>query len=673
MEIGRIVEYIDHQKITCAVVLEVKNQRLRLLTENNREVNLSTSRLSHRSDLLIDLSVGRERTVSRLKEVARRREALIENIDIEELWEILNTEQEWIDLDTMTAFCFPDSPTTDHESAVVRAFFKDRLYFKFNPDRFHPYSGEQVLQIAAKLEEDKRRNRITERGGAWLRRVFAGSEPPPSGGFDPETAEYVDIIRSAFLFEKESPDYLYARAMMTRAGVEDTDGLFPALVRLGVFEPDENVDLLRLGVRTEFHAEVLQQADRLAAEVTEGRKPFAELASGSPPRRDLTGLDLMTIDGQSTLDYDDALSIEDLGDELRLGIHIVDVGHCIAKGDPIDREAAERGSSIYTPDRKIPMIPGALAEGLCSLRAGHTRPALSILVRLTHGFQLRDFEILASTIRIKDQLTYYDVNLMADSKWEIRCLREIAEQFRKGRFTNGAVQISLPEINPWISETGDILISRVNRESPSRMLVSELMIMANWLMAKFLAEHGIPAIFRSQPEPRERLYEGLEGTLFQNYMQRRLLSRFLLSPDPDRHSGLGLNAYVTATSPIRKYFDLVTQRQLRAALGLETAYTAEEIDGIIRAVSQPVTNVGRIQARRNRYWLLKYLERQVGAKEEALVLYRRKQKYQVLLSDYMLECELPASNGVELKPEDLVQVTIQHVDARREKVAIFMG
>jgi len=205
------------------------------------------------------------------------------------------------------------------------------------------------------------------------------------------------------------------------------------------------------------------------------------------------------------------------------------------------------------------------------------------------------------------------------------------------------------------------------------MLVSELMIMANWLMAKFLAERGMPAIFRSQPEPRERLYDGLEGTLFQNYMQRRLLNRFLLSRDPERHSGLGLNAYVTATSPIRKYFDLVTQRQLRAALGLERPYTPEEINGIIQTVSQPVAGVGRIQARRNRYWLLKYLEKQIGAKEEALVLYKRKQKYQILLPDYMLECELPATNGIDLKPEDMVQVTIQHIDARREKVAVFMG
>ena len=142
----------------------------------------------------------------------------------------------------------------------------------------------------------------------------------------------------------------------------------------------------------------------------------------------------------------------------------------------------------------------------------------------------------------------------------------------------GAVQIIVPEINVWVNDDRKVSVNKINRESPGRMLVSEIMILANWLMAKFLAENGMPAIFRSQPDPRERLYRGDEGTLFQNWMQRRYLSRFVLDHTSSKHSGLGLDAYVTATSPIRKYFDLTTQRQLRALLGLEQPYTADEID-----------------------------------------------------------------------------------------------
>jgi exoribonuclease-2 len=217
------------------------------------------------------------------------------------------------------------------------------------------------------------------------------------------------------------------------------------------------------------------------------------------------------------------------------------------------------------------------------------------------------------------------------------------------------------------------MVNRVNRESPGRMLVAEMMILSNWLSARFLAENNIPAIFRSQPKPKDRILKNGTGTLFQNWMQRKLLNRFVLRTGPEQHCGLGLDAYVTATSPIRKYFDLVTQRQLRAVLGLETAYTEKEIEEIIRQLSQPMADVGRIQFRRNRFWLLKHLEGRIGEKEEAIVLQRRRNAYAILLKAYMIECPLPQSSGIDLKPEDLVQVTIQHVNARKNTLSVFMG
>ena len=183
----------------------------------------------------------------------------------------------------------------------------------------------------------------------------------------------------------------------------------------------------------------------------------------------------------------------------------------------------------------------------------------------------------------------------------------------------------------------------------------------------------MPAIFRSQPKPKERLYEGLEENLYKNIMQRRLLNRFALGSKPDEHSGLGLDVYLTATSPIRKYTDLVTQRQIRAALGLETPYTQEQIDWIIQSLELPIAGIVRLQQRRHRYWILKHLEKQVGHKFEAIVLVKRRNAFQVLIPDFMLECDLPLHGGIDLTPEDLVQVTIQRVDARRDVLTISMG
>jgi exoribonuclease-2 len=663
MELGNIVEYIDRERILCAVVLEVKHQRLRLLTENNREVNLSASRLLHRDKSRLDISMGRSRMVDALKEVATKRRALIDKVLIRELWEVLTAEQQWVDLETMTAFCFPDGPNGDHQSAVVRAFFEDRLYFKFNPERFFPNSEEQVKRLSAQRNEEARRQRIIENGGDWLRRYISRLVPGAADDVPPQ--EFLDVLKSYYLFEKDSPDQSLARGMLERAGVGEPAALFPILVKLGVFGENENVELLRLGAPVEFPPAVQQHARELVAAY--------EDEAADPRREDLTGLALITIDGQSTLDFDDALSLETTSGGYRLGIHISDVGHYVHKDDPIDLEARQRGSSIYMADHKLSMLPPALAEGLCSLRAGEVRPAISTLVDLGPDMDIRGCRILPSLVRVQHQLSYYDVNLAAEQDPQVITLRGIARKFREMRLAADAVHISVPEINLWIGENGEVNLSRVNRESPGRMLVAEIMIMANWLMARFLAEHQMPAIFRSQPEPRERLYRREEGTLFQNWMQRRLLNRFVLGHAAEKHSGLGLDAYVTATSPIRKYFDLVTQRQLRAVFGLESPYSIAEMDGILQVLELPMSRVFKLQAGRQRYWLLKYLEQRVGQKEEAIVLVRRRASYQVLLTGYMLECDLPVTSGLELKPEDLIQVTIQRVSARKDVIALTIG
>ena len=156
-------------------------------------------------------------------------------------------------------------------------------------------------------------------------------------------------------------------------------------------------------------------------------------------------------------------------------------------------------------------------------------------------------------------------------------------------------------------------------------------------------------------------------------MQRKQIHRFALSNTPEPHSGLGLASYVTATSPIRKYSDLVTQRQLRAAAGLESPYTQNQIDAIIADLTDPMAHVGLIQRNRHRYWLLKYLEGRIGQKEEAIILSKRRNNYSILLKHYMLECPLQGADGIKLKPEDLVQVTIQHANARHDLITVYLG
>ena len=662
MEPGTIVEYIDQQKIYCAVVLEFLGERVRLLNENNRELNHKKSRLSHISRDKVDIRQSRDPVVEALKAFARKRQALARSIDIREIWEALHAYDEWIDLDSMTGFCFVGEPTSDHEAAVIRAFFENRIYFKFDNEAFYPHPESVVEQNIAKREAEIRREQVISTGTAWFQAVMKGEVPPESE----MVAEAVDSLQQYYLFGKDTDHAVLARSILKKAGSENPEAVFAAMVKAGRWSRDENLDLYRFDLRTGFSGDTMAEAARIV--------PMTVHDAGESARADLTGLPLLTIDGHGTLDYDDALSVEKAGKNYRIGVHVADVGTYIKKGGAIDREVLGRGTSIYMPDEKISMIPTSLAENICSLVRGEVRPAISVMFTVTPNAEVLDKEVYASFIRVERQLTYSDADLMLEDDEQLALLHNVAVRFRENRLSQGALQILLPEINVRVFPGGEVSVRSASRETPSRVLVSEMMILANWLMARFLSENNMPAIFRSQPEPKGRLFSSTdEGTLFENWMQRRLLSRVVLAPEPGNHSGLGLDAYTTATSPIRKYFDLATQRQVRACLGLEEPYAAEEIEWLLQVLKEPLSHAAIVQSRRNRYWLLKFLESKKGTRTEAIVLEKRKDGLIVLIPEYLLECKVSASGSMTLKPKDIVRLTFQHVDAMRDKLTVILG
>jgi exoribonuclease-2 len=663
MESGIIVEYIDRQKIICAVALEIKKQKLHLLNELNQTVDLPISRILHQSAEKIEISISKDKIVDILKEKALKRTALISQIDIKELWEVLFQEKEGIDIKTMTGLCFPNNATDDHESALIRALFQNRIYFKFSQQGFYPYSEEQVSQLIAQTEEALRKDLLIEEGAAWIKNILTVNDLSATNQQNVKQSEFIGILKSSFLFEKESRHYDICREILLKSQISDMNQVFHLLVKLNVFDKNENLDLYRMEIPVDFSQKTIEGIPSLI----NSSKNFDEIK-----RKDLTSLELITIDGQGTQDFDDSISVENKGEYYELGIHIIDVAHFIKKDTAIDKEAMERGSSIYMPDKKISMIPPDLSEDLCSLKAGQIKPAISVMIKLAPSIEVIDYSILPSLIKVKHQLTYGDADALANGHKEIEALVDISEKFRRKRFEQGAVHISLPETIIRVDEKNGINVQLAERESRSRVLVSELMIMANWIMAKHLSKNNMPAIFRSQMEPKERLYKGDEGTLYQNYMQRRLVNRFMLGEKPERHTGLGLDAYVTATSPIRKYFDLVTQRQIRAVYGLEDPYSSEEISSIISMLETTLQNIARIQSNRNRYWILKFLEKKTGEIAEALVLLKRRNNYQILLPDFMIECDLPVARGISLQPEDVIHVKIQHAEARKDLLTVFM-
>jgi exoribonuclease-2 len=661
MELGTIVEYIDRKEVFCAVVLEQKSQKVRMLTQNNREVSHSERRLVNVGNERLDLKIGRNALVESLQDIAGRRRHLHQQIDVEELWDVLHNEFTWVDVQTMTEFCFDGEISGDHTSAVIRAMLEDRLYFKFDNNRFSPNSPEKVAQIAAQAAEEARKALVIEEGSRWLRQAVKAehtSVPPDKEGI-------VDILKSFYLFGKDSPHHKAGREIVSRSEVDPGEGLFNLLVQLGVWDEDENLNLHRFGITGDFPPPVLDASSHL---VSKSQPPTPQ-----KDRVDLTHLSTLTIDGQGTLDFDDAISIEPIDEGHRLWIHVTDVGHFLTKGDPLDEEALARASSIYMPDARIPMLPHDLAENLCSLKKGKDRFAISIMADLDDSANVVDYKILPSVIRVERQLTYYNANQLVREDPQLALVHDLAQKLRKNRLSVGALQLDLPEMNVWIDGEGKISVTQINRESPGRLMVSECMILANWLAARFLRHHGQAAVFRSQLPPRERIIGQNGGTLHQNWMQRRFLSRAILSLEPEPHAGIGLDAYATLTSPLRKYLDLVTQRQLRALLGLEETYSEQELSFIIQAVKESLSYIMVLQQERTRYWILRYLEDFVGEPQEAIVVEKRRKKCVLLLTGYMLESSIPLNLCPDLEPEDSIMVKIERLDPRAGTIMVSLA
>jgi len=260
MESGEIVEYIDANRIISAVVMEGGNKRLKLLTEHNREIKVAAQRLSHRGRTKLDVKADRNRLVAALQDLASKRNTIADTVRIKELWGILNQEEAWIDLKTMTGLCFPRSNDDNHESGVIRALFKSRRYFRFRPDRFWPHTEAQVEAIIAAERQTARQQQLIENGAKWIQSVRSG----PDVEYPADHRKLSKILASYYLFEKESPHYKIVQTIMKKAEVTSPEAIFNHLVAVGVWSQNENVDLLRYKIPIEFPRPALDHAQSIS-------------------------------------------------------------------------------------------------------------------------------------------------------------------------------------------------------------------------------------------------------------------------------------------------------------------------------------------------------------------------------------------------------------------------
>jgi len=322
-------------------------------------------------------------------------------------------------------------------------------------------------------------------------------------------------------------------------------------------------------------------------------------------RTELRDVDLITIDGADARDFDDAVYCRKSENGWRLLVAIADVANYVSIGSALDKEAIVRSTSVYFPDRVVPMLPEVLSNGLCSLNPKVDRLCMVCDMRVSQSGKVTKATFFEGVMRSKARLTYSQVgdflsgesttSVPKDLQESVRDLHDLYKAFAKQRSRRGAIEIDLPQTKFKLNDDGEIDRIEVVPRNDAHRLIEECMIAANVEAARFLKKHKIPGLYRVHPKPDTdrfndlRLYlislglkvphpDHVEPRHFTQLIEQvkdrpdsaaitmamlRSLTHAEYSPANVGHFGLALESYAHFTSPIRRYPDLLVHRAIR--------------------------------------------------------------------------------------------------------------
>jgi len=377
-----------------------------------------------------------------------------------------------------------------------------------------------------------------------------------------------------------------------------------------------DVAIRSYGLPSDWPDDVLNETRQLKPEVEESAKKN---------RLDLRKVPLVTIDGEDARDFDDAVFCTPTKHGWQLTVAIADVSHYVHPGEALDREAIERGNSVYFPERVIPMLPEILSNGLCSINPDVDRLCMVCEMKIDHSGEVQDYQFHEAVMRSHARLTYNKVAAMLidnDSELikqysklvpHLQNLYEMYQVMRAARNRRGAIDFDTTETRIIFSDERKIEEVVPVHRNAAHMLIEECMIAANVCAARFLLKAKIPGLFRVHDTPDSEKIAGLREFLGEFGLQLRggdkpdaehyaelldqikghvdyhLIQTVMLrslkqaryQPDNEGHFGLALDAYAHFTSPIRRYPDLLVHRAIRHVIGKNSAkkyrYTHEEM------------------------------------------------------------------------------------------------
>ena len=444
---------------------------------------------------------------------------------------------------------------------------------------------------------------------------------------------------------------------------------FQLMVELGRWDLHQDLNLLALGIPRPFSEAALAEVQALL----DGPPPVRQGTQILPPE-----LYTVAIDDAATREVDDALGIEELPEGTLLHVIIADVSAWIRAGTALDQEAQERAATAYHPVENHPMLPKDLCYGPLSLAAGTPRLGVDLQLLYDPDGALVSTDVVPVEVTLTQRVTYEEADAIIRAPLEdgaqsrtVHRLHGLAMRLQAQRLDAGAAIFLRQEFKVYVDADETVTVQKLPFDSASQVLVSECMIAASAGAGALVEDHEAEGVFRVQPPPDEPFRHDPDRAGDPVWLQEniRKLRRVEFSLNPGPHSALGVSAYTQVTSPIRRYADLVMQRQIVALSNLGVpAYSGEDLAEVIAHLETTGLALNRAQNAAVRYWTLIALRDHLDEDTEAVVIEEQGRGLIIELLDWGLRTRLHPS--IPHQVGDRIRVQVTQTDARADRLSV---
>ena len=565
---------------------------------------------------------------------------------VKESWELLLEEENAnLSLKELSGFIYNEY--TPSSAYAVFCLLRDALYFAGTIESVAPRSRDEVL-----AEETKRNDKQRETGerSLFLEQIKICVKKSSNGSIACLPA---DLLSKWALFFQDIEALACGKTAKSRTMRE---------LDLGETPEDAHFVLLKSGFWTGM---VNPHPGRYGLTLNS-----ADIIPDAPPkedeRHDLCHLEAFAIDSPWSNDPDDAISIENADSSSFLYVHVADPASSIGFDSPAEKEARDRGATLYLPEGTVRMLAEEAVD-LFGLGLTEKSTALTFKIRIDNeSGEIKETEIFPSVVKVR-RITYEEADRLMGCETEevpaLRALFNLAQKINERRSAHGAVNIDLPDVRIYLEEE-KVRIDPIP-EYRSSFIVKECMIAAgegagNWAASRGLSFPYISQEVELQGDHSRVAMSGTAGSI----QLRKCMRPRVLSVKPGRHQGLGLDTYTQVTSPLRRYTDLLAHIQIRAFLRGEGLLGADEISarlGFCEAAASAVVHAERAS---NNHWKMVFLsEKEKDTQWDAVTLEEKGNRMSVLIPDLALETQVVMQNSI--MPNKKVKLKIKSVNIPR--------